>query len=272
MTIVKITDPNTGIVYSYFMEKRLVKNLKERVIPLLREKDHDYVMIVDGREGSGKSTLSFQIARFVDPSFNIDKICINTDEFRKAILRAKKGECVCFDEAYRGFGSSSALSEVNKVLKSMMMEMRQKNLLVIIVMPTFYLFEKYLALWRAESLIHITKRGIYHVFNNKKKQRLYLNPIGKRYYSYNHVKTRFRGKFYGKYAIDEQEYRDKKAKSFQEGFKQTRDEKYQEQRDKLVNVLHSELKLSLSALSELLKKHNISLSKPVIGKLISKLK
>ena len=41
-----------GKVFEYYMEDRLRKNLKEKVIPSLRDKDKDFFLVIDGREGA----------------------------------------------------------------------------------------------------------------------------------------------------------------------------------------------------------------------------
>ena len=54
-----------------------------------------------------------------------------------------KNEVVIYDEAHRGMASARSLSEINKILKDLMMEMGQRNLFVVIVLPTIFLLDKY---------------------------------------------------------------------------------------------------------------------------------
>ena len=142
----------------YYLDDWLKKKLDDRVIPLLAQKDQDYVIIVDGPERSGKSTFAAQVAKYIDPTFDVTRECFSPEEFRTGIINASKGQVVVFDEAWRGFSNKSTLSEVNKLLVSLMMEMGQKNLCVIIVIPSFFGLEKYVALWRARGLFHIFKK------------------------------------------------------------------------------------------------------------------
>ena len=260
---------------SYYMDERLRRNIDNTIIPALsKSKDEDYVIVIDGKERTGKSTFGFQISKYIDPSFNLNRVCFNPDEFRHAIINADSRQVVVYDEAYRGLGSTSALSEVNKILKGMMMEMGQKNLCVIVILPTFYLLEKYVALWRARCLIHLYRKkkakGFWRLYNSRKKQELYLNPLGKRNYSYNHVKTNFRGKFTKYYTIDEQEYRLKKDKAFKEGYKRTKPENYMEQRNKIIYFLYKNHYKSLRTLSNELKLMGVQLNFKAIGDIIDK--
>ena len=176
--VVKVTNPKNGYISQYSMSVRLRKNLDEKIIPSLQKQDKDYVLAVDGREGAGKSFFSFQIGKYVDPTLDLSRVVFTADAFREAIFKAKKGQCIIYDEAFTGFSSRSSLSSVNRVLVSLMMQMRQKNLFVIIVLPTFFLLDKYVALFRARALIHVFesggRRGYFKVYNSRLKKYLYL--------------------------------------------------------------------------------------------------
>ena len=277
MAIVNVTDPTTNIIYNYYLDDKMKRAIDKKILPAISKAvDDDYVMVIDGKERSGKSTLAQQIGRYIDPTLNVSRICFSPEEFREAVMNADKGQCVIFDEAYRGYGSSSALSEVNRILKAMMMEMGQKNLFVIIILPTFYLLEKYVAIWRAKCLIHVYRikatRGYWRGFNARKKMKLYLNPIGKKFYSYTHVKTSFKGKFFGKIVIDDEEYKKKKSKSFMDGFKQTREEKSMFQRDILVYYLHSNYKMTQESITKVFKDGGSQLARTTITEIIRKMK
>jgi hypothetical protein len=277
--MVEVYDPIEKKTYEYYMNPRLKNILDIKVKPALQKKDKDYVIVLDGKEGSGKSTLGVQIGKYVDPTLSLDRVCINATEFRKAIVNAKKGQCVIFDEAYRGLGSTGALSEVNKLLKSMMMEMRQKNLLVIVILPTFYLLERYVALWRARVLLHVFERkgirGYFKAYNSHKKQMLYNDPYCKRNFVYSKVKTRFKGRFYGKWVVEsEEEYRNKKAEAFKKEFKhaKVKSEKYFEQRNQLLYGIYKDYGLSLSELVNFCKLNKVRLKKTQISTIIAKFK
>lgn len=275
MTVVNVKDPNTKKIYDYFIEPRLLRQLDKKVIPTLTKKDEDYIFIIDGEERAGKSTFGMQLGKYIDPSLDLDRICFTPDEFRKAIINAEPHQTVIFDEAYRGLSAKGALTEVNRLLVSLMMEMGQKNLCVIIILPTFYLLEKYVAIWRARGLFHVFRgnkgqKGYFVFLNKKKKRQLYLK--GKKDYSYRYVKSGFKGRFYGKYVVNEQEYRNKKAKSLKTGYKNTRQEKYMEQRNRMIYLLYKELDLTLRDLSELLKQYQVPLKRTILSEIMTKIK
>ena len=140
-----MADGNTSVVnipgtdISYYLDARLRKSIDIKIVPSLHIKDEDCVIALDGMEGSGKSTLAFQLAKYVDNSFNLSRVVFNADAFKEAVYKAEKGQCIVYDEAFTGLSSRSSLSGINRALVSLMMQMRQKNLFIIVVLPTFFL-------------------------------------------------------------------------------------------------------------------------------------
>lgn len=261
--IVTVVDPKTKYKSEYSMSIRLRRNLDEKVIPDLQKKDKDCFLVIDGSEGSGKSTLAMQIGKYVDPSLDLSRIVFSAEDFREAILKAKKGQCVIYDEAFTGLSSRASLSMINKVLVGLTMQMRQKNLFVLIVLPSYFLLDKYIALFRARALIHVYenhgKRGYFKLYNRRLKKLLYL--VGQRTYSYSHktVRTNFTGRFYGKFALGddsvEELYRKKKEKALEDTEKSpisAGQAKYKQQRDILLWRLRQETKSTYQELQNYL--------------------
>jgi len=266
---VKVIDPKTKKEVSYYLEPWVREKFDKKVIPELKTKDKDFFAAFDGVEGSGKSTLAMQWCKYIDPSFNISRVVFTPDEFREAIFKAKKGQAVLFDEAFTGFSSRASLSGVNKTLVSLMMQIRQKNLFVAIVLPTIFLLDKYISIFRTRVLVHVYenkgRRGFFRIYSSKKKRQLILHKDA-RVYSYG-IRTKKKGRFYGVFALggeeEEKEYRKKKAKALENAEKNPMAKgaiKYREQRDIMIHVLRKELKLSYKKLEELLNDYDFDVS------------
>lgn len=198
----------------YYMDGYLKKNLD--TAKAVVKKDWDMVFVFDGTEGSGKSVFAMQCAFYFDNTFALDRVVFTPEEFKKAIVNAKPYQAVVYDEAYTGLSSRATMSMINRTLISMLAEIRQKNLLVCVCMPTFFDLDKYVALWRSRALLHIYtgekfERGFFSFYNTNKKLQLYIK--GKKFYSYGLEKPNFRGRFTNFYVLDQAEYREKKKKS-----------------------------------------------------------
>lgn len=203
--------------------KRLVldKQLKEVLDIFKRDlkKDNDFVLIVDGREGSGKSVFAMQIGYYLDPTLSADRICFESKDFIQKIKDAKNFQVVIHDEAIVGARAARWIDEINQALIETVAQCRQKNLVLILVIPSFYELEKYHAIHRSSALFHIYKdkfgnRGHFLAYNYFKKRKLYL--LGKKTYSYSKhlVKWDFHGSFANNYVVNEEEYRRKKLEAF----------------------------------------------------------
>lgn len=199
----KMTSNSPSEVGSYYIEKRL-KAQWDNIKATLIKHDQDRAYIVDGREGVGKSLWTLQQAAYLDPSIihDISRVCFTPEEFLSAIRRADKGQVVIFDEAFRGLSSRAALSKVNKKIIQAMMEMRQNNLIVFIVLPSFFLLDIYPAILRSSALFHISKERLnnnryFTAYNFKKKGVLYQRGV-KYGWTYKE-KSNFRGRFFNIY-------------------------------------------------------------------------
>lgn len=282
MVVHRVLDKNGNEIASYFIEPRIKKILDDKILPSLNKSDKDCIIAIDGGEGSGKSTLAFQIGKYADKTLDLSRVVFSAEDFRNAIYKAKKGQCIIYDEAFTGLSSRSSLSGINRALVSLMMQMRQKNLLVIIVLPTFFLLDKYVALFRTRALFHVYetggRRGYYKVYNRKAKKYLFL--MGRQTYSYFPSKIRAtmrRLRFYGAFALGDKElyekYKKMKAKALEETEKTPMSAgqvKYREQRDILVYLMRKKLDLTYNELSNLLGDYDLDISFQQVGHICAK--
>jgi hypothetical protein len=178
-------------------------------------KDWDVVGAVDGTEGGGKSVIAQQIAYYFDPTFCMERMVFRHADFKKTVLAATKGQAVVWDEAMSGLNSKTSMQIVNVTLCDLLAEIRQRNLFIIVVLPTFFDLVKYVALWRARFLIHIYhdkfERGFFRFYNDASKRHLYV--LGKKTYDYGVGKANFFGRFPNVYTVNEEAYREKKMLS-----------------------------------------------------------
>jgi len=250
-----------------YMDNGLHMQLTEKVVTSVHKKDKDWFAIVDGEEGVGKSVFAFQIAKTLDPNFSYKQVVFNANEFIKAVMTAQKNQCIVFDEAFTGLSSRTSLSEINNLLVSLMMEMRQKNLFIILVMPTFFMLDKYCVLHRAKGLFHVFsregRRGYWHFYNKRSMKFLYLK--GKKFYEYNEVKPVMFGKFQDQYMLNETEYRKTKTKALHHKERKTKAEKYMFQRNVLFYLLYKRFNKTQTELVTLCKECDFDIEQKAIS-------
>lgn len=216
---------------TFHVDDKLAKRWDKIKDGQLKKLDEDRVYVVDGRERCGKSLFTIQQSAYIDPSIITDavynndmtRITFSAQETLSAIQNtnstSKETKVIIFDEAFRGLSNRAALSKTNKMIIQALMEMGQKNLVLFIVLPSFYMLDMYPAVLRSNALFHIKKeknsrRRTFLTFPYNKKSK--LHQIGmKKGWGYP-INTSEVGRFFNKYPggkVFEEKYREKKLKS-----------------------------------------------------------
>jgi len=166
---------------------------------------------------SGKTTFAFQLCKAVDPTFNIDRVCFNEEQFNEQVLKCAPGQAICLDEAMNVFFKRTTMSATNILMVRVLAECRKRNLFMLFVMPSFFEMDRYPALHRASCLIHIytimndkgdADRGYFRYYDKEKKKMLYLE--GRKSMIYTVAKPNFFGRFTKSFPIPDKEYQAKK--------------------------------------------------------------
>jgi len=266
----------------YYIHKNLRKQFAQGVRIILEQKQ-DRVYLITGREGAGKSTLTFQFAHYccklMGKEFTLNKICFNSKQFADIIRNSQKNDVIVFDEAFNGLSSKGALSKENKELIRLLVECRQRGLIVFIVLPSIFLLEKYVAIFRSHGLINcqISKRNykqrFYKVYNYKNKKLLY--QLGHKYMSYGRPKIRKMHNFFSKFpfSINIDEYEKKKLEAFKkrEDTLPEKISKQANQRNILFYYLKEKYKLKYTEIAKILKDSDCSLDPTQIRRIITEI-
>lgn len=198
--MIKVTDKE------YSMDDRLANNLKDFVGDVMRH--WDLMLINDGVERSGKSTMAFAQAMFIhyilrtkykiDNPLTIKNLVFTADQFVEACQDAEPYSVIIWDEAIFGAYSADATKAINKTIKKMMVTIGKRKLIIILNIPWIFILDKYLAIARSKALIHVytpdgRRRGWFEFYNYVEKQFLYMK--NKKLYTYGGTHNSFRGTF-----------------------------------------------------------------------------
>lgn len=197
----------------YYMDGYLKSNL-DLLIKKIKQ-DWDFVIIISGSAKTriGKSVMAQQIAKYCDPTFDVNRIFFTALSMKKEVLNLKKYNSIVYDEARRGLSSKRALEQYSKELCEFLDDIAQLNLFIIIVLPDFFDLNKEIAIGRSIALINVyykgdLQRGYFSFFNDERKKKLYL--YGKKSINYECITPNFRGRFIDYYVVSEIEYRKRK--------------------------------------------------------------
>lgn len=187
----------------YFMHSQIAHTLDKKR-ELVSKKDRDFFFIVDGDEGTGKSFLALQCAKYLDPTFNLSRVCMTPYEFLHVVQNSSKAQAVVYDEAFTGFSSRRSMTEVSNMLNETVFECRKKNLFIFIVLPTIFFLDRTIVLHRGRVLFHTyfknDKRGYFAVYTKPQLKTLILQ--GKPSLNYGVVKPKMRARFFGYFPLD----------------------------------------------------------------------
>lgn len=226
--IVGVISAPQSLEMGFSINKNLYSNLMLWRNAVMNQ-DIDCVILVDGKEGSGKSVHAAQIAHALDKDHHIDidlQVCFTPDDVKKAITSLSKFKAIIFDEARRGLNRRRSTQEVNLEITDLLAECRQNNLFLVVVMPTFYDMDMNVAVWRSRVLIHVTYkwdkdnpskpllRGFSRFYSESGKKNLYVNKELRMRYAYPFLRDMcFDYTFPHHYVFDEVKYREKKRQA-----------------------------------------------------------
>lgn len=181
-------------------------------------RDDDFVGIVDGMERAGKSVFGMHLAHYLSGgNLKLKNVVFDAEDFIYRVRGADKYDAIVFDEAFRGGSWRQAMSKISNALTQVMMEMGQKNLFIIIIIPDALELSSYIKFHRSKVLFHVYKykghRGFWKAWAGAKKKELLHKAKTKRTYMVG-VRMTCGGRFPNHYCVNEENYREKKSKAF----------------------------------------------------------
>ncbi len=113
--------------------------LVERIQRRLIKNNKNWLCVIVGPTGSGKSYSALTLASKIDPTFDITKVVFTSEAFLKLIndpKKLKKGSVVVFDEFGVGMPRREWYSVSNKMISYLLQTFRNRNLGVIFTVPS----------------------------------------------------------------------------------------------------------------------------------------
>ena len=133
--------------------------------------DSNATFIVIGKPGSGKSVSVIKMAFDLDPTFSLERVCYNINDFLKLLDEGDSngklhpGNVIIFDEIVtdQGAESRSAMSKTNKLMNYITASFRAKRLVVFYCLPSLNQLDK--------NIRDINVTGVFEVLQKDMKTR-----------------------------------------------------------------------------------------------------
>lgn len=176
----------------------------------------DLLIVIDGEEGSGKSTLGRQIAKILDPTFNEKRIAFSSLYFRRMAYETKEYRAIVLDESKEDLDRKSTMSKKNRMFMNFLSQARVLHKFMIVILPSVYDLDSYVAEHRAKMLLHTYKHrgrtpGFFTFYGKSAIKRLFIT--GKKYRTYNNVRGQFSGRFTKAEVVDMELYNQMKLRA-----------------------------------------------------------
>ena len=182
--MVKVTDKD------YYLDG-FAEQACQAVAKRVQERKQDILILIDGREGSGKSNsavaLAYRIADLTGREFNVKNMFFDLGRMNKYAGNTKD-QIIVWDEAAAGGLAHSWSNASQKKLKSMLMMCRKLRHVFIFCIPRFYRLSSDL-IERSYCMFHMyedkeEKLGNFMFYGQEGLERLYENWKKKRYPQY----------------------------------------------------------------------------------------
>jgi len=160
----------------------------------------DAVFIIDGHERIGKSTLGMTCAWYLsNAKLTIENFAAGMTDAAEKVERLPDKSILFVDEGSLVFNSKDSMTREAKKLQKVLDVVGQKNMVFIIVLPSFFDLNKNIATRRSKFLLHAytandMQRGRFTYFGPNKKRHLYA--LGKKNFgSYTKPRSDWLGSF-----------------------------------------------------------------------------
>jgi len=176
----------------------------------------DYVAVVAGLPGSGKSTFARGVAAYCCPDFSLDDIVFTADDFIQRTSECPEFSAIVYDECFEGMNTRVTLSPDFQRIINHLQLIRKRHLFIFLCLPNFFDLSKGIAVFRTSHL-YVTYatpeglRGRVMAFSRGAKRNLYV--LGGKYMNYGAVHSNFQTTFRkNNHLVSEEDYEKKKDK------------------------------------------------------------
>ena len=140
----------------YLFDETLMDYLVQDMHECVRA-EYDVVMCIQGKEGSGKSQLAYQICKRYDPNFNlVDSYVYDFDIFLNKLTSAgdeDRGKIWWMDEATAIANARQAMTKQNIAFTQMLEMMRSRGWVLVMCIPSVDRLDVYVREYRIRYLL-----------------------------------------------------------------------------------------------------------------------
>jgi len=163
----------------------VIKSNLDKVVSKRLNRDYDFVLLIVGKVGDGKSCLAALACAYISSitgvPFTVDNIFWTARGYKVKQRYLKRKSCLHFDEGEEIFYSKTAMKREQRDMVLRFAQIRQQNHFMVICVPSLLLLEKWLRGIGTETRVNciwrILRRGKFLCYSGKtgKLQRIKID-------------------------------------------------------------------------------------------------
>lgn len=135
-----------------------------------QDADYDTCFCIVGKERVGKSNLLLHIMDYLGR--DIEDICLEGSDFMKRLYNVEEAGVVALDEAGDSMFSRDAMTSQTKQFVKLYQAIGGKRLITFLVLPQFFMLDKYFRETRVDSLFYVYARGRYVFYSPSRLKKI----------------------------------------------------------------------------------------------------
>lgn len=137
--------------------------LRRKVWDRVHRDDKNYMCIVCGETGSGKSEFGLRLCEVLDPNFSADQVAFTLEKFMELVedRSYSEGSAILFDEVGVALDAATHYDENQLKINRILQTWREQNRILVMTAPHIHLIQK-----KSRGLLHgqFDMKGINHDF------------------------------------------------------------------------------------------------------------
>ncbi len=117
-------------------QERFAEQIGKEIKDNIHVEERNWICLVMGKVGSGKSYTAMSIAKKFDPGFNLSRVCFDEESFMELIRsNLPKGSFIIADEIGSWLGSREYMTTTNRILSYVIQTFRNLQLGILWTVP-----------------------------------------------------------------------------------------------------------------------------------------
>lgn len=125
--------------------------LRRKIWDRVHNEDKNYMCIICGQTGEGKSEFGLRLCELLDPDFSVDQVAFELDDFMRLVedRSYNEGSAILFDEVGVALDAATHYDSDQLKINRILQTWREQNRILVMTAPHIHLIQK-----KSRGLLH----------------------------------------------------------------------------------------------------------------------